>query len=430
MGYWGVAMCQPGFGNADSRWINAINKAVSLKNDASALEQDLITASHTLITKGPDAAFQPFRSLAAKYPQQPDIVAFAAIMMRQSNNEMNGPVGNEIKTMLEKAMAATPTNMALMHYYVHLLELRPDFRQAIPIANKMAKLTPNSPHIQHMTGHLDYLAGNYDNAIAAYQTARREEEQYHKDEKIPFMANQNYIHNLHFLAVVQAETNNYKAALATATQLANLSIKTNIPNEGATLMLHYEGRILPALVHIRFREYQKAIEYFDQILNSLDNPVSNQLVKRYFEAMREYCKGMNSLLTPSSIPSEGETMATQFGMNFTKTLGEFEQIATQYQNSPEFKSINETYDILSMARYELAGWIDNIDATKPFNEVAWKEAIGLQNAIKYDEPPRLMYPIEESLARLHRYRKENALAQKAIVEALKRRPNSKVIAKI
>lgn len=127
MGYWGLAMCQPGFGSADSRWVNAINKAAALKSTASPLEQQLISACQILLLQGPDAALQPFRALANHYPNQPEAVAFAAIMMRQTNNDMTGPVGNEIKTMLEKAMRQFPQNTALMHYYVHLMELRPDF---------------------------------------------------------------------------------------------------------------------------------------------------------------------------------------------------------------------------------------------------------------------------------------------------------------
>lgn len=61
------------------------------------------------------------------------------------------------------------------------------------------------------------------------------------------------------------------------------------------------------------------------------------------------------------------------------------------------------------------------------NEQMRKEAIELQNLIKYDEPPRLMYPIEESKAWLHRYRGEKTLMQHAKDAALKRRPKSKMI---
>lgn len=426
MGYWGLAMCAPGFSGTESIWKQSINKANTLKTNVSDIEKALIEASTVLVNQGIGSnAVQKFRELYQKYPDEPEAIAFASIVLRQHENETTQ---QEVKTLLENAIKRFPDNVALMHYYIHVMELRPEFAQAKFIAKKMNQIAPNAPHLTHMPGHLYYLAGEYNKAIEVYEATRKQEKDYHTSNNIPFIANQNYIHNLQFLAVAQAESN-YEAALKTANELANISLKTNIQNEGANMMYAYEGRILPALLYIRYRQYQKAIEYFDQVLNSLDNPIQNQLVKLYFQAMREYAKGMNQLqqATSKEAPPSGAGGA---GMAMTVLMRQFEQLGSQYQNSPEFKSINETYDIMSMARYELAGWIDNLDPSKPFNDVAWKEAISLQNAIKYDEPPRLMYPIEESLARLHRYRKENKLAKNAIMQALKRRPNSKIITTI
>lgn len=421
MAYWGLAMCQPGFGNTDSRWVDAINKAVSLKATASPFEQDLITASQILLTRGVDASFQDFRKLSKTYSSEPEAIAFAGIMMRQSNNDMNGEVGNEIKVMLETAMKRFPTHVGLLHYYIHLMELRPDFRKAIPSSSLMVSLTKMSPHLQHMPGHLAYLSGNYSQAIKAYQTTRSLEERYHSTEKIPFIYNQNYIHNLQFLAVAQAENNDYKDAINTANVLANMSPNASITNQGATMMFLYEGMILPALVNIRFRQWQKAIDYLTVLLNK---PQGNNLATTYFMVMKLYCEGMKS------INDKDVNTATLAGTQLSQLMTQFEQQGAVYQNTPEFKSINETFDIMSMARYELAGWIDNIDTQKPFNRAAWDEAINLEKLIHYDEPPRLMYPIEESLARLHKLRGETKLLITAKNQALKRRPNSKIIQSI
>ncbi len=422
MGYWGVAMCAPGFSGMEPIWKESISKANSLKSNASTLEKSLIEASTVLVNEGLGAnAVQKFRELYQQYPTEPEAIAFASIILRQHENETTQ---YEVKTLLESALKRFPDNSGLMHYYIHVMELRPEFAQAKAIATKMTQIAPNAPHLTHMPGHLYYLAGQYDKAIATYKTALRQETAYHTSEKIPFSANQNYIHNLQFLAVAQAETGNYKDALASATQLANINLVSTIPNQGAIMVYSYEGRILPALVHIRYGQYQKAVEYFDQVLNSLDNPIQNQLVKNYFEVMRLYSQAMQA------VTQNNMNEAIKKGGELTQRMQMFEQEGAKRQNSPEFKSINETYDIMSMARYELAGWIDNLDPSKPFNDAAWKEAISLQNAIKYDEPPRLMYPIEESLARLHKQRGEKKLMQEAITQALKRRPNSPMIKKI
>lgn len=420
MGYWGIAMCQPGFGGENKKvWLEAINKAVSLKSKASPLEKALIEATEYLIRIGLGVqTVEKFRTLYKDFPNDPEAIAFAAIMLRQYENEATQ---QEVKTLLEKALRRFPDNTALMHYYIHVMELRPEFGSAQKIAEKMTEIAPNALHLTHMPGHLYFLAGEYEKAIAAYSAAKKEETAYHLSEKIPFSANQNYIHNLHFLAVAQAEAADYPGALATAVSLSNVTLSSAIPNDGAATVLLYEGRILPALVHIRFREWQKAIAQFDTLLNSLDRPIQNPLVRTYFQVMRLYCMGMQAV-------SRGEIpQAITCGGELSQLMKQYEQQGAARQNTPEFKNINETFDIMSMARYELAGWIDNMDKTQPFNDAAWKEAIYLQSKIKYDEPPRLMYPVEESLARLHLIRGEKEAYRQAKKQALKRRPKSKVM---
>ena len=108
--------------------------------------------------------------------------------------------------------------------------------------------------------------------------------------------------------------------------------------------------------------------------------------------------------------------ATLQGGQLTQLMQLFEQEGIKHQQSGEFKSINETYDILSMARYELAGWIDNLNPAQPFNEMAWKAALDLEGAIAYDEPPRLIAPIGESLGRLHLRRGDPPEARKALTK--------------
>ncbi|MFN8345189.1 MAG: hypothetical protein U0X91_09300 [Spirosomataceae bacterium] len=420
MGYWGMAMCRPGFGGDDNLpWEALIDKAIGCSNRISPLEKDLIAASEQLIKQGLSlATVERFRTLYKTYPDEPEAIAFASILLRQHENETTQ---QEVKLLLERAMQRFPDNVAFMHYYVHVMELRQEFRQALPIAEKMALLAPNAPHLVHMPGHLYFLAGEYDKALKAYNAAKKQETTYHLSEKIPFSANQNYIHNLHFLAVTQAEMADYAGALATAGTISNLSLSTALPNEGAALMIHYEGRILPALVHIRFRKWPEAAAHVDKLLNSLDLPVRNTLVQKYFQVMRLYCLGMEAV-------TEGRVQeGMQYGGELSQLMQQFEQEGTARRQSSEFKSINETYDIMSMARYELAGWIDNLDKTQPFNDAAWKEALSLQNAIKYDEPPRLMYPIEESKARLHLYRGELSAYEIAKRAALLKRPNSTLI---
>lgn len=235
MGYWGLAMCQPGFGGADNTiWTNAINKADALKNKSLSLEKAFIEAGDVLVKQGLGPAQTSFRNLYKSYPDEPEAIAFASIILRQHQNEATQL---EVKALLENALKRFPSHTGLLHYYVHVMELRPEFAKAEATAEKMVKLAANSPHLVHMPGHLYFLAGDYDKAVAVYTQARKQEVAYHAAEHIPLAANQNYLHNLHFLAVTQAERGDYEAALEAANQLANTTLSTTVPNEGAALIM-------------------------------------------------------------------------------------------------------------------------------------------------------------------------------------------------
>lgn len=420
MGYWGIALCQPGFGGDDkSLWQEAIDKATALSGMVSPIEKDFINAASTLVKQGlTEKTLQIFRKLYQTYPDEPEAIAWASIMLRQHEKEESQ---QEAIQLLEKSLRRFPENVALMHYYIHVMELRQEFAKAIPVAEQMIKIAPNAPHITHMPGHLYYLKGNYEKAINAYAKAKNQETDYHISEKIPFSANQNYVHNLHFLAVAQAEAGDEKAALETATSLANVVLETQPINEGAAMMLHYEGKVLPAWVHIRFGEWQKAVAHLETLLKDSQRPSQHSLVASYYQTLRLYCLGMQA------VQQQRLQDANQYGMELSQLMQQYEQQGATKQATAEFKSINETYDIMNMMRYELAGWIDNMDKTQPFNEAAWKEALSLQSAIKYDEPPRLMAPVEEQLALLRKFRGEQTAYRQAKQQALQKRPNSRLI---
>lgn len=420
MGYWGVSMCQPGFGgDNNSVWRTAIARAKALQAPATELEKSFITATESLILQGIHGAVPAFRALAARYPHEPEVLAFTAIVLRQNvRTDDGGQSSDEVKSFLERSLARFPHHTGLQHYYVHVMEVRPDFNKVAALAERMPATAPGASHITHMPGHIYFLQGQYAKAVAVFEKARQQEMAYHKAEKIPYAADQNYMHNLHYLTVAYSELGQKEKALTAAQQYANITLSQQVPTDGSALMLLYEGRILPALVHIRFREFAKAGEKISFWLNSLDVPLTHPLVRLYLQGMQAYCRGMEA------VERGDAAQATAQGGQLTQLMQAFEQEGMKHQQSLEFKSINETYDILSMARYELAGWIDNLNPAHPFNELAWKEALDLEAAIAYDEPPRLMYPIGESMGRLQLRRGEFPEARKAFGLALTKRPNS------
>lgn len=424
MGYWGLAMCQPAFASDQYKeWYNAIKQAKALQTNCTPIEIGLIDAMEVVSQSGLDGALPMFRELCHRFPDEPEVIAFSTIMMRQTNNDMNGSIGKEILDMLNKALVKFPNHVGLLHYYVHMYELRPDFENALSTAIRLTEIAPNSPHLQHMPGHLYFLKGEYKKAIEVFSKARKVAVDFHTKNKIPFEINQDYLHNLHFLALSESELNHYEKAIEAATTYANTTIGRD-ETDINSLVLLYNGRILPALVNIRFSEWEKAADNINFWLTTPAIPLNNTLVKYYLQAMYKYCKGMEA------VQNGNFDDAQNFGQELTVLMKNFEREATQKSQSIELKLIKKAYDVMSMSRYELAGWIDNADSKIPFSNIAFNEAITLQNSMRYEEPPRLMYPIEESIAKLHIQRGETKLAKISIEKALEKRPKSQIIQNI
>lgn len=422
MGYWGIAMSQPGFASDDpSPWRKAIVKARRLAS--VPIEKALIEASYVLLHQGVDAALPLFSQLAIQYPDEPEVLAFAYLFMRQTSQDMKGAFGDGLKRQLTAALQRFPQHVGLMHYYIHLLELRPDFAEALPVSEKMARLAPRSPHLVHMPGHLYYLQGAYGTAVKAFEKALQVEEAYHRSTKRPFSENQNYIHNLHYLTVALAEDGRYEAALEKAHQVARLTLAGSEQTANRLLLL-YEGRLLPARVHFRFRQWAAAAQYLAQLLQSPDAPPDERFVQRYLWVMQAFALGMLAV-------EEGKTQAAkQYLAQMTDWMRDFNDEGWALEGKMEFQLLNETYDIMEMARLELLGWHDNLDPTQPYNPFAFYEALRWEQRIPYDEPPRLTYPMSESLGRLHVKRGDWEAARMAFGVALRQRPNSPNIQRI
>lgn len=147
------------------------------------------------------------------------------------------------------------------------------------------------------------------------------------------------------------------------------------------------------------------------------------MVRTYLQTIQAYSQGMLST-------ESGDLNKAQQQLNQVATLMQhYTTVGSQQRGRVAFKSINETYDIMDIARLELTGWLANRQPGSVFNGQAFKEAMELEKSIVYDEPPRLMYPVAESLGILHFRRGETVLARQSFQLALNRRPNSLLINK-
>ncbi|MEM7575354.1 MAG: hypothetical protein AAF433_20775 [Bacteroidota bacterium] len=420
MGYWGVAMCQPGFGGDDySIWQQLAGKADELKQACKAEEKALIQALQATVLYGLIASTNHWQTLVQRFSYEPDIIAVAAIMLRQAIQ--NQDQYHNVRQLVEIGLQTYPDHAGLLHFYVHMLEGTEDFLMAKPAAFKLIALAPAIPHLTHMPGHLYFLAGDYEAAAQIFEQAKRQEQAYHRAEDIPAAIDQNYMHNLHYLTISYTELGEREKALAAAEAFSSINLRLLEPASGSALVILYEGLILPARVHLRFGEFELAAKKIRFWLSTPALSLNNDTVLAYLEAMLTYCMGM------AAVVNQGNAQhALIYANQMNDLMGHFaENLASLGQ--AERILAREVHQHLRVLHAGLIGWSTNIDPNEKFIAEPWEEALALERQLPYDEPPRLMRPVGESLMHLHRHRNEPAAASAAMQLALAERPKSPII---
>jgi tetratricopeptide (TPR) repeat protein len=206
MCYWGLYKAESFYhSTAKGYAAQALAKAVSLKNNASAREQLYIeaTATHEDATK-------IWRKLVSEYPQETQARIFLAQAAR----------GNEGAAMLEAVLKEFPQDSAANHYYIHDMEPTDHPERALPSAEILASLAPTSGHMVHMPGHIFFRVGDYARADQSFAAAVQADERYMQEQHIQPDNDWNYVHNLMYAIANLLEEGKMKEATA-------LSMKVN-----------------------------------------------------------------------------------------------------------------------------------------------------------------------------------------------------------
>lgn len=127
-------------------------------------------------------------SVHAEFPDDPDVATlYADAMMNltpwqlwdlSSGQPASGARTLEVKRVLDHALSleAGYRHAGVLHLYIHLMEMSREPEAAMPAANRLRGLIPDSGHLNHMPSHLDILVGDYAQAVAANTDAIRADE--------------------------------------------------------------------------------------------------------------------------------------------------------------------------------------------------------------------------------------------------------------
>lgn len=417
MAYWGIALAlgpninAPMEKEAERRAIEAIQKARGLANGVSTSEQAYIgaLAKRYLATKGlkrsgMDKAYaDAMRSVWRQYPDDPDAgVLFAEALMDLHPWDLWTAEGKpksgteELVGVLEQVLAKALDHPGACHYYVHAVEASKQPERALPCAQRLPSLMPGAGHIVHMPAHIYIRLGKYHEASERNQEAAKVDQTYleahhpHGD-----YADGYYSHNLHFLWATLMMEGRGAEALKAARELG----RTITEDEARTDK--WKEWYLPAPLYtmIRFGRWEEALR---------ESPPPQGL--RLLDGMWRLSRGLALAATGRLPGAEGEQYALA---NLTKQLG---------RDRSHEEQISRT--LLKIAERLLAG---DIAARRQRYEEAirtWKEAIKLEDALPYTEPPHWPLPVRQYLGTALMLAGRQAEAETVYREDLARNPEN------
>jgi tetratricopeptide (TPR) repeat protein len=304
----------------------------------------------------------------------------------------------EIVATLESVIRRDPNHMGAIHYYIHAVEASRSPERALAGANRLAALAPAAGHLVHMPAHVYIRTGDYDSAVKTNEKAAAADRAYIQSSGVqglyPMMY---YSHNLHFIAMCAAMNGNYEEAKKSANQLAEHvapGVKEMPPLEGFMT--------IPMAVEVRFRRW-------DDILATKQPPADMPVMTLFWH----FGRGM-------ALAAKGKVSDAE---------AEYKIVADAQANTPEDAVFampvnNKTKDILTIAKDVLGA---KIALAKNDPQVALsqlREAVAIQDKLKYNEPPDWFYPVRENLGAVLLMTGDASGAEKIFRDDLERNPRN------
>jgi tetratricopeptide (TPR) repeat protein len=392
MAYWGIAEAvgpnynDPASEDRFKQAHEAIQKAVDLSAGASPSERAYIAAMALRFPADPKSDLRKaaedcrdaMREVVKTYPDDLD----AATLFAESGMGLH-PWGlwhkdgspedgtEEIVATLESVMKRDPNHLGAIHYYIHAVEASNSPERALAGANRLAAMAPAAGHIVHMPAHVYIRTGDYAAAVKTNEDAAAVDRAYIKSSgNQGIYSMMYYSHNLHFIAMCSAMNGDYAEARKAADMLAahvGPHVKDMPPLEGFMT--------IPMAVNVRFHKW-------DAILSSKapDPDMKTATVFWHFARGMAFAgKGKSSEAEAEhKIVSDAEKATPPdviFAMPIDNKAKDIMKIAENVLGAQ-----------LALARKDSAGAINML-----------REAVAIQDSLKYGEPPDWFFPVRESL---------------------------------
>ena len=319
--------------------------------------------------------------LYTKYPDDPEIsTLYAESIMNLHPWDLYDKEGNakqwtpEIVELLEKLIEKNPKHPGAHHFYIHATEAsnKPE------LANNSAKvfddgLVPGSGHLLHMPSHTYIRTGEYHKGTVSNIAAVEADSTYvticHAQGAYPLAY---YPHNYHFMAATATLEGNKKYGLLGAKKVSDHVHPTIMQEPGWGTLQHYY--ITPYYVAVKFGEW-------DSILK-MDMPTYDL---PYLKAIKSYAEGMAHL-------KKGDLDVAKDKLNKIDSISKIESL-----KEITVWDINNVADLVNIANLVLKGEIQASQNDFEGSISTLKEAVTLEDALNYNEPPDWFFSIRHHL---------------------------------
>ncbi len=419
MAYWGVAEAvgpnynDPAEPDRYKRAHDAVQRAVDLSSAASPSDQAYIQAMAKRFPADPAADLKKaaedyrdaMRQLVSEFPDDLD----AATLFAEAGMNLH-PWGlwhtdgtpeagtDEIVATLESVIKRDPDHLGAVHYYIHAVEASPNPERALAGANRLAALAPNAGHIVHMPAHVYIRTGDYEAAVKTNEQAAAVDRAYIKATGVqgiyPMM---HYSHNLHFIAMCAAMNGNYEESRKNADLLVeNVGphVKEMPPLEGFMT--------IPMAVEIRFHHWNEILK--------MPQPDASMKTATVFWHL-------------------GRGLALAGTGKITEAEAEYKIVSDAEAATPpdvifQMPINNKAKDIMKIAKDVLGAKLALAKKDNSGAVALLRDAVAIQDTLKYGEPPDWFFPVRESLGATLLINGDAAGAEKVFREDLERNPRN------
>jgi tetratricopeptide (TPR) repeat protein len=358
--------------------LNAVEKAVSLSQHATPLQQLLIAAmavrysiDTTLTRQALNLRYtMALEKIHKKFPADADVAALYtdAMMLEHpwelwNNNGTPKPWTPKIRQVLENTLAISPGHPGINHYYVHVMEPSPFPEKALASANRLGTLNPGLAHMVHMPSHIYLRTGYYSKGYTVNEEAVKQYRTYLSlypgvaaYESLYRLHNEHMRINCGMLAGRKEYTINAAFALQNSIDTSNLSFAGGMGN-----YMQYVYMV-PVLAMIRFEDWDG--------LRKIPAPAENHI---YASLLWHFGRGM-AYCNQDNIAEA------------SKELGVIEQLSTNPTLAQPYVPFSPAIDGAMIASYLLRGAIALHEKQESPAIRNFELAVAKENAMVYNEP--------------------------------------------